>query len=294
MGQYPLAEYLLFEVLYFVSFYPTQQRTYRIAVLATMICLTTQIYLTQEVMDMVWLQYRVGFMVATRLMFIAYILFAEGSFPNHWRRVRDEVHAESDTGDLDKMPSDFPLTKKLWWMADIAYGMRMIGWVQEPRNCMPPHPTTFAPNLPQEDLLEINHERHHCRPYDLRTRSEPTIRLPRTRPRRRSGDLPRRGPALAPCTLCPSMDHRNGDFAERYTQCWGFSARGPRSLEPHTVAGHLGQLGRRIHCAQILGVRTFMTFRLHPSNDQTCFRKTWHQQLRLVRALPLFLCHAVF
>jgi len=155
MGRYPLAEYLLFEVLYLIVFYPTRQQAYRVVILAAMVYLATQIYLTQEVMNMVWVQYSVGFMVATRLMFITYILFAEGPFPNHWRRVRDEVCTEADAGSSDKTPSDFPVTKKLWWMFDIACSMRMIGWVQEPRNSMPPHPPPSRRTFLQRTFLKL-------------------------------------------------------------------------------------------------------------------------------------------
>jgi len=155
MGRYPLAEYLLFEVLYLVFFYPTRQETYRTVILTTMICLATQIYLTQEVMDMVWVQYSVGFMVATRLTFIAYILLAEGPFPNHWRRVRDETRGESDVGGLDKTPSDFPLRKKLWWMVDLACGMRMIGWVQEQQNLISRHPPPSRRTFLKKTFLKL-------------------------------------------------------------------------------------------------------------------------------------------
>jgi len=155
MERYPWPEYLLFEVLYFFFFYPTRQQAYRVVILATMVYVATQIYLTQEVTDTVWLQYSAGFMVETHLMFIAYILFAEGPFPNHWRRVRDEVSEESGAGGLEKTPSDFPLMKKLQWMVDIACGMRMIGWVQEPRNYMPPHPPPSRRTFLQKTLKLI-------------------------------------------------------------------------------------------------------------------------------------------
>jgi len=140
MGRYPWAEYRLFEAIYVIFFYPTRQRAYRAVVLTAMIYLAAHIYLTPEVTDSFWLKYAVGFMVATRFMFVGYVLFAEGPFPDRWGRVRDEVQARTGVGDLDKLPSNFPLTKKLWWMVDIACGMRMVGWVQEPRNCMPPYP----------------------------------------------------------------------------------------------------------------------------------------------------------
>jgi len=85
--------------------------------------------------------YTVGCETVSHFIFTVYVLFTEGPFPDYWRRVRDQVrHAKADAGGLDKLPSNFPLTEKLWWMVDISYSVRMIGWVQEPRNCLPPHP----------------------------------------------------------------------------------------------------------------------------------------------------------
>ena len=52
------------------------------------------------------------------------------------------------------MPSDFPLTK-LWWMVDIACSMRMIGWAQEPRNCMPPHPPPSRRTFLRKTFLKL-------------------------------------------------------------------------------------------------------------------------------------------
>jgi len=140
MGRYPWAKALLFEVLHIIVFYPTRRRIYRVAVLAAMIYVAAQIYLTQEFTDPLKVTFGVGFTIASHFIFTAYLLFAEGSFPDHWRRVRDEVHTNANAGGLDKPPSNFPLAKKIWWMVDIAYSVRMIGWVQEPRDSMPPHP----------------------------------------------------------------------------------------------------------------------------------------------------------
>ena len=140
MGQYPWAEYILFEILNVILFYPTRHHAYRVAVLAAMVYTATQIYSTLEVTDPPNLTYVVGCTLASRFTFAAYLLFAEGTFPNHWRRVRDEVHTKADADGLDRLPSNFPFTKKFWWMVDIASSPRMIGWVQQPRDCMPPHP----------------------------------------------------------------------------------------------------------------------------------------------------------
>jgi len=137
MGRYPWAEVLLFEALHIAIFYPTRQRAYRITILALMIYLSSQIYSTPEVTDPLTVTYTVGCTTAFHFIFTAYLLFAEGSFPDHWRRDRDEVHAKADASNP---PSNFSLTKKLWWMVDIAYSVRMVGWIQEPRNGIPPHP----------------------------------------------------------------------------------------------------------------------------------------------------------
>ena len=140
MGRYPWTEVLLFEVLHIIVFYPTRQHAYRMVVLAAMAYVAAQIYPTQEVTERLTVTFFVGFSIAFRFTFTAYLLFTEGSFPDHWRRVRDEVHAKTDAGGMDRLPSNFPFTKKLWWMLDIAYSVRMVGWVQEPRNCLPPRP----------------------------------------------------------------------------------------------------------------------------------------------------------
>ena len=140
MGRYPWAEVLLFEVLHILVFYPTRRHAYRAVILTAMIYVAAIIFSTPETTHPPTLTYTVGFTIACRFTFTAYLLFTEGSFPDHWRRVRDEVHAEADVGGLDMLPSNFPLVKKFWWMIDIAYSPRMIGWVQEPRNCLPPHP----------------------------------------------------------------------------------------------------------------------------------------------------------
>jgi len=139
MGRYPWAEVLLFHVIHITSYYPTHQRAYRVVALSAMIYVARQIYLTPEIAGPK-VAYPMGCALACNFVFSVYLLSAEGPFPDYWRRVRDEVDTEVDAGGLDKLPSNFPLAKKLWWMVDIAYGVRMIGWVQEPRDCIPRHP----------------------------------------------------------------------------------------------------------------------------------------------------------
>ncbi|KAF9650495.1 hypothetical protein BDM02DRAFT_1382275 [Thelephora ganbajun] len=155
MGRYPWVETLLFEVLHIIILYPTHQNAYRVVVLAAMVYLAAQIFLTPEVTDPLVVTYGVGGKIAFHFAFTAYLLFAEGTFPNHWRRVRDEAHANADASGLDNLPSNFPLTKKFWWMVDIAYSIRMVGWVQEPRNSLPPHPPPSRPNFLWKTFLKF-------------------------------------------------------------------------------------------------------------------------------------------
>ena len=140
MGRYPWTEVLLFQVLRIIIFYPTRHHVYRVVVLTAMFYAAAKIYLTPEVTDPITVTYSVGTMITTCFIFTAYLLCAEGTFPDHWRRVRDEVRAGADSDGLDNPPSSFPLTKKFWWMFDIAHSPRMVGWVQEPRAHLPPHP----------------------------------------------------------------------------------------------------------------------------------------------------------
>ena len=155
MGRYPWAEVLLFEVLRILVFYPTRQYAYRVVFLTAMVYVAAQIYLTPEVTDPLTVTYTVGSTIAFHFAYTVYLLFAEGPFPDHWRRVRDEVHAGVDAGGSDVLPSNFPLTKKIWWMIDIAYSGRMVGWVQEPRNYLPPHPPPSRPAFLRKTFLKF-------------------------------------------------------------------------------------------------------------------------------------------
>ena len=136
MGRY-LWEVLLFEVLNILIFYPTHHRSYQVVVLAATIYTVIRIYATPDIATP--LLY-VGGRIPSHFLFTVYILGTEGPFPDHWRRVRDEVHGEAGAGSSDNRPSNFPVTKKLWWMLDLTYSPRMVGWVQEPRGYIPPPP----------------------------------------------------------------------------------------------------------------------------------------------------------
>jgi len=140
MTPYPWAEVLLLEVLHIIILYPTRQRALRVAALAVMIRLSARIFLTPEVIHPLTVGYAVGCTIAFHFILMAYLLFTDGPFPDHWKRVRDGVHAKADAGDSDELSPDLPLTKKLWWVINTVYSVRTVGWVQEPRNNVPPHP----------------------------------------------------------------------------------------------------------------------------------------------------------
>jgi len=155
MGQYPWVEILLLEVLHAATLYPTRQHTYRVAIIAAVICVTARFYLILEVTVPLAVGYTAGCAIAFHFMFMTYILFAEGPFPDHWRRVRDEPHAKADASGLNTQPSNFPSVKKLWWTVDIAYSVRMVGWVQEPRDCLPSHPPPSRRMFLQKTSLKL-------------------------------------------------------------------------------------------------------------------------------------------
>ena len=155
MGRYPWAEILLFEVLHVIVFYPTRQPVYRAAVLSAMVYVAARIFSTPEVTDPLTVTYTIGSTIAFHFAFTAYLLFAEGPFPDHWRRVRDGVHTKADSDGSDTLPSNFPMTKKLWWMIDIAYSIRMIGWVPEPRKYLPQSPPPSRHKFLGKTLLKL-------------------------------------------------------------------------------------------------------------------------------------------
>ena len=140
MGRNLWAEFLLFEVLHCLVFFPTRRRAYRAVILVAMIYLAAHIYLTTETTKPVELVCTMGQRISLHFGSVAYLMFTEGSFPDHWRRVRDETHAKADPDGRNRLPSNFTLTKKLWWMVDLKHSVRMVGWVQEPRDCLPPPP----------------------------------------------------------------------------------------------------------------------------------------------------------
>ena len=137
MGRFPWTEVLIFEIFRIAILYPTRHHAHRAVVFAAMTYLATKIYRTQETPR--GPSYTVGISVALHLGFTTYLLCGGGSFPDHLRRVRDQVHEKGDAVSSDNPPSNFPFMKKLWWTIDLAYSLRMVGWVQEPQG-LPPRP----------------------------------------------------------------------------------------------------------------------------------------------------------
>ena len=139
MGRYPLTEIILFNILHIIVFYPTRYNAYRLVILSAMAYLAVKLYLSPETATPATAAYALGHPIGLHFGFTSYILWSEGSFPNHWRRVRDEIRDRKPDG-VDNLPSNFPIFKKFQWMLDIAHSTRMVGWVQEPRDCLPPPP----------------------------------------------------------------------------------------------------------------------------------------------------------
>ena len=147
----------------------------------------------------------------------AYLRLAGGCFPDRWRRVRDEVHTEIGADGLDE-PSNSPLMKRLWWNG-VHVGPGTTGLNAATA-------TTFAPNVPVEDVLQIHHEYHHCRSYHLHARSKPSIPQPGMRSVRWPGIPHRCGSTLLQLALHPDMGLLDVDFNIWSPQCQG--PRGPR------------------------------------------------------------------
>jgi len=160
MGRYPWAEFILFELLHAIALYPTHQRAYQMVVFAAMTYVAAQIYLKQEATDSVAVAWSLSVTIAFYLGRTAYVLFAEGPFPDHWRRVRDEVHAKADAGGSDVLPSNFPWTEAT---ADDRYRIRFpSGWLGPgTTKLFAATPTTLASDVPQEDHPEAHHLYHH-------------------------------------------------------------------------------------------------------------------------------------
>ena len=150
MGRYPLPEFVLFQVLRILIFYPTRRNAYRVIIFAAMAFTAARIYLTP--LDV---PSTMGTSTAFTFAYTAYILYVEGSFPDNWRRVRDEVRVKADSDGSENVPSNFPFMKKFWWMLDLAFSARLVGWLQEPRDHLPPHPQSSRREFFRNTFLKL-------------------------------------------------------------------------------------------------------------------------------------------
>ena len=287
MGRYPWAEILLLKALHIIICYPTPHHAYRVAVLPAIVYITVQIFLTPEVTDPLVLTYTVGCTIACQIIFTSYLLFAGESFPDNWRRVRDEVHGKAGAGGSDGLPSSFPFTKKFWWMVDIANSPRMIGWVQEPQNGIPPHPPpsrrmfirkTFfklITNIVIRDLAKSLLAQSPAFDYRLHDPTDgPEMYLAAV-------PLLRRAPYVAAYFL------QLGSSIKALHNAAALVFVGLGLSSPPLWPDMLGRWGDAYTLRKFWGHVPSRTFA--PSvTDQTHSRKTWHQQLRPVRALALF------
>lgn len=153
MGRYLWVKLLLFGILRVITFYPTRGHGYQVFVLSATIYVVAHIHL--ETTEPTTSLYFVGTSIAYHLTFTTYLLCAGGTFPNHWKRVRDGTSAESDASGSNNSPSNFPFKKKFWWMLDLAHSPRMVGWVQQPQNCLPACPPPSRRIFLRKTLLKL-------------------------------------------------------------------------------------------------------------------------------------------
>lgn len=75
--------------------------------------------------------YCIGIILAFRMCFLTHLVYLQPGFPNYWRRVKDGKQP----------PSTFTWKKKIFWMFDLALGVRGVGWEFEPKGgFIPPRP----------------------------------------------------------------------------------------------------------------------------------------------------------
>jgi len=287
MAPHPWAEVLLLEVLHIFVVYPARHHTYRVVALAAMIYVSARIFLTPEVTNPLTVGYAVGCTIGFHFILAAYLLFTDGPFPDRWKRVRDGARAKADAGGSDKLPPDFPLTKKLWWVISTVYSVRTVGWVQEPRNGVPPHPPPSRRAFLWKTFAKLT---MNITAFDLTT---------------------------SVFALSPAFDYRvhdPTDGSETYLAAVPLLRRVPYILSYGLMMGAGASIGHNLLVLACVGLGhsspalwpdiwgrwgDAYTVRklwgcvcrrsiLSPSNDQTRFRQTWHQRLRPVRALVPF------
>ena len=150
MARYPWPEFVLFHILRTLIFYPTRRNAYRAVIFAAMVFTAARIYLTP--LDV---PSAMGAIIAFSFAYTTYILYVQGSFPDHWRRVRDEDRDKTNPDGSANMPSNFPFMKKLGWMLSLTFNARLVGWLQEPRDHLPPRPQSSRRAFLWNTLLKL-------------------------------------------------------------------------------------------------------------------------------------------
>lgn len=123
---------LVFECLHISLSYPTTRNYIRKWLIApSMIVIAIYLWTQTPILTNTHVAYMIGFNLGFRLCFMFYPVYMQPEFPDFWRRVQDG----------DQPPSTFGSTShKLRWMIDLAYGVRRVGWVQEPTESLPSRP----------------------------------------------------------------------------------------------------------------------------------------------------------
>ena len=115
--------------------------------------------------------------------------------------------------------------------------------------------SSIASHVPLEDLSEIHPQLRCPRSYLPRVHPKLSVRLPRARPYRWSGNLPRRSPPVIPRALCFGVLRQVRSRGSSDPQHRGSHMCWPGWLRPYIVAGLFGELGRFVYCSEALGVR---------------------------------------
>lgn len=123
--------FLLFELLYTAIHYPTQNLYIRKWILSPSVTgLAWMLWSQSSALPDKVAIYTIGCTFSTQLCALFHLIYVSSNFPNDWRRVKDG----------DNLPSVLSLGRKMDWMIDLAWGVRMVGWIQEPKGALPPRP----------------------------------------------------------------------------------------------------------------------------------------------------------
>lgn len=128
---FPWSLFFLLQVLHAAIGYPTLNNHVRKWILGpTTIGVTWFLWTQSASLPKVGLAYTIGSTIGNQLFNMASLVYVQPEGPNFWRRVKDG----------DRLPSSFGLGEKVEWTVDLVWGVRKVGWVQEPKGVLPPRP----------------------------------------------------------------------------------------------------------------------------------------------------------